>query len=213
MLSRIFDTDNVVFRFFTTLGYIWWLHILWLVCSLPLFTMGASTTALCYSCMKLREKEGYVTKNFFHSFRENFRQSTILFLLFLVVGSLLALDMIIGNQMDSVLGKMVRYGAIALLIPYCMTLVYVFAVQAKFVNPIAKTLRYAFGVALKYLGYTIQMFLIVAAVVVLNTTIVLFNVITLSIGVGIVAYVLAIYYHRIFGELLAQADRSERGNY
>nr|CRY94876.1 hypothetical protein [uncultured prokaryote] len=203
MLSRIFDTDNIIFRFFSKVGYIWWLHTLWLVCSLPIITIGASTTALCYSCMKLHKKEGYVTKNFFHSFKENFVQSTILFLIFLVVGSLLLLDLILGNQIDFGVGRLVRYGAMALLIPYFMTLLYVFAVQAKFVNSISKTIKYAFGVAWRYFKYTLQIILIVAGVFALNMTIILFNVITLSIGVGIVVYILAIYYNRIFDDIIA----------
>lgn len=202
MLAKIFDTNNVVLRFFGKLGYIWWLHILWLICSLPVITLGASTTALLYGCMKLDDKEGSVTKNFFHSFRENFRQSTILFLFFLITGSLLLADIILCSGMESVAGKFVRYGALALLIPYCMTLLYTFAVQAKFVNPIKKTLQYAFWLAGKHFGYTLQMFLIAAAVLLLNTTIVLANYVTLSIGVGVEAYILSLYYRKIFAHYI-----------
>lgn len=203
MLSRLFDTDNAVFRFFQTVGYVWWLHILWLMCSLPIITIGASTTALCYSCMKLHNKDGYVTKNFFHSFKENFVQATILFLLFLLIGELLVFNLITGSQIGTVLGKLSRFGALVLLIPYGMTLLYAFAIQAKFVNPVGKTLKYAFGVALKYFGDTFQMALIVAGVLVLNTTTIVFvNFITLSIGVGVMMYVLSIYYNKIFSKIL-----------
>lgn len=198
MLNKIFSTDNTIFQFFNTLGYIWWLHILWLICSLPIITIGASTTALCYSCMKLRKKDGYVTQNFFRSFKENFRQSTILFLFFLIIGSVLLADLILTNQIDSGFAGLVRMATLALMVPYVMTLLYAFAVQAKFVNPVVKTLKYSFGVALKYFGYTIQIFLIVAGVLWLNTTIVLANFVTLTIGVGVVGYLVSMYYGRIF---------------
>jgi len=212
VLSRIFNVDNAVFRFFNTVGYIWWLHVLWLLCSLPVFTLGASTTALCYSCMKLHRKEGYATRNFFHSFRENFGQSTILFLFFLFTGGILLFDLILCGQLDLVAGSFIRYGAIALLIPYSMTLLYAFAVQARFVNPPGKTLRYAFFVAGRYFKYTFQMMLVVAAVLYLNTTIVLVNFLTLSIGVGVVMYILALYYDKIFTELIegSQEPSAER---
>lgn len=206
MLDRIFDTDNVVFRFFNTVGYIWWLHILWLVCSLPIITIGASTTALCYSCMKLHNRDGYVTRNFFHSFKENFRQSTILFLFFLITGGILVFDLIVCSQMDSAVGYFVRYGAMALLIPYSITLLYAFAIQAKFVNPVTKTIKYAFLVAGKYFGYTLQMILVVAMVLMLNMTIVLANFITLTIGAGVVMYILSIYYNRIFSGMLLRIE-------
>lgn len=202
MLDRIFDADNVVFRFLGTVGYIWWLHVLWLLCSLPVITVGASTTALIYSCMKLHNKEGYVTRNFFHSFRENFIQSTILYILFLIAGALLLMDLVLSGQTASVSGRLVRYGAIAVLIPYSMTLLYVFAVQAKFINPVAKTLRYAFGISVKYFLYTLQIACVIVIFVVLNMTIVLANFITLSIGVGIVVYILSLYYNKIFSEMI-----------
>lgn len=202
MLDRIFDADNVVFRFLGTVGYIWWLHVLWLLCSLPVITIGASTTALIYSCMKLHNKEGYVTRNFFRSFRENFIQSTILYILFLITGALLLMDLILSGQTAPVAGRFVRYGAIALLIPYFMTLLYVFAVQAKFINPVAKTLRYAFGVSVKYFPYTFQIACVVVIFVILNMTIVLANYVTLSIGVGIVVYILSFYYNKIFSEMI-----------
>lgn len=202
MLARIFDADNAVFRFFHTVGDIWWLHVLWLVCSLPVITLGASTTALLYSCMKLRNREGYITRNFFHSFRENFRQSTILFFFFVLTGGILALDLILTGHTDSVSGRLIRYGAAALIIPYFMMFLYAFAIQAKFVNPVKKTLQYAFVVAMKYFHYTLQMALVVAALILLNTTIVLINFITLSIGIGVVAYILSIYYNKIFSQML-----------
>lgn len=211
MLSRIFDMDNAVFRFFRTLGEIWWLHILWLFCSLPVITIGASTTALIYSCMKLHDKEGYATQNFFRSFRENFRQSTLLFLFFLITGILLLLDLVLCRQTGLQAGRYVKYGAMALMIPYFMTLLYAFALQAKFVNPVWKTLRYAFIVAGRYFGYTLQMAIIVAAFLVLNTTIVLVNFITLSIGVGVVVYILSLYYHKIFMQVISTVQEAPEG--
>lgn len=206
MLDRIFDTDNVVFRFFNTVGYIWWLHILWLVCSIPIVTIGASTTALLFSCMKLRNRDGYVTRNFFHSFKDNFRQSTILFLVLIITGCILLFDLLLCSSTDSFVENFVKYGAMALMIPYSMTLLYVFAIQAKFVNPVAKTLRYAFLAALKYFGYTIQMIFIVAVFLILNTTIVLANFITLSIGIGVMAYILSIYYNKIFAKMILSIE-------
>ncbi|MFA9398296.1 MAG: YesL family protein [Clostridiaceae bacterium] len=45
-------------------------------------TTGASLTALLYSINKtIRKEEGYVLKNYFKSFKENFKQSTILWVI------------------------------------------------------------------------------------------------------------------------------------
>lgn len=204
MLERIFSPDNIFFRFFAKLGYIWWLHLLWLACSLPIITIGASTTALCYSCMKLRDKDERVTRNFLRSFKENFKQATVMFLLFLIVGMVLLVDLVVCSRMETFVGQIIRYGVAALFIPYIMTMLYAFALQARFVNSVAKTLKYAFWMAGRYWRYTIQMVILVGVVFGLNTTIILANYITLSIGVGVVVYLLSAYYHKIFSRLVSQ---------
>ena len=68
MWDRFFDLDNVVWRTIDKIGKIFLLNLLWLICSLPVFTIGASTTALIYTSMKLSDNEGYWHQNFFSSF-------------------------------------------------------------------------------------------------------------------------------------------------
>lgn len=209
MLDRIFDTDNGFFRAVTTFGYIWWLHVLWLICSLPILTIGASTTALCYSCMKLRKKEGYVTANFIHSFKENFWQSTAIFLIFLITGGIILFNLMAGNFIEIPLYSAIKNIMLILLVPYGITLLYVFAIQAKFCNSIVNTIKYAFWLALRNPIDTICMVLIVALVVGLNMTIVLANFVTVSMGGGMVAYILSAYYGRIFDRILLNPEEKE----
>lgn len=207
MLSKIFDVDNPVFRAIGTFGNIVVLNLLWLVCSLPVITMGASTTALIYACMKLHRREGYIWNNFFHSFRENFKQATALFLIFLFAGVMLGADLILGNQMKTDFGRLLQAAACVVAVPYFITLLYVFAVQSRFVNSVKKTVRYAFFVALRNILDTIQMALIVILLVWLNTTIVLFNYLTLVFGVGLTAYFCSAYYEKVFKKYLPQDAR------
>ena len=87
MWDRFFDLDNVVWRTIDKIGKIFLLNLLWLICSLPVFTIGASTTALIYTSMKLSDNEGYWHQNFFSSFKENFKQATALFFIYLAAGA------------------------------------------------------------------------------------------------------------------------------
>lgn len=198
--------DNAFFRAVTTFGYVWWLHILWLVCSLPVVTIGASTTALCYSCMKLRKREGYVTGNFFRSFKENFRQATGIFLVYLLVGAVILFNICIGRVIIIPFWNVVRGVTYVLILPYFLTFIYVFAVQARFNNKIVDTIKYSFWLACRYLGDTVQMLLLVGIVVGLNLTIVLANFVTLSMGIGITVFLLAAYYNRIFDKILCRVN-------
>lgn len=210
MLAKIFNYDNPVFRFFIKVGYIWWLNILWLICSIPIFTIGASTTALVYSCMKLQKDEGYVTENFFKSFKENFKQATGIWLIYVVIGVALIGDLIYWNQVDSSNLKLIWAVTLALLIPYSYSLLYVFAIQSKFVNTIKNTIHFALVLPLKYLKYTFPMLVIVGIVVYLNAvTVIMVNFVTMNIGIGIVAYLLSFYYRKIFSFYIPEEKQEE----
>lgn len=204
MLDRIFSSENAVFRTINTIGYLWYLNILWVVCSLPIITIGASTSALVYSCLKLRNQEGYVTRNFFKSFRDNFKQSTFLFLIYAIVGIILVLDLILGKGTEGAIGQVVRLGSFVLLFPYCMSLLYVFAIQSKFINTIKNTIFYSFVLAIRHFKFTLQMLILVGAVVYFNVTYLLANYITLSIGMGFLGYFLSAYYQRIFANYIPE---------
>ena len=94
MWSQIFDYDNPVWRFIGKFFDIMVLNILWTVCSIPIVTMGASTTAVYYVMLKLvRDEEGPTVKSFFRSWRENFKQATAIWLLLLAAGALIAFDL------------------------------------------------------------------------------------------------------------------------
>ena len=53
--------------------------LLWLLCSLPVVTIGAASAALYYSVVKcIRHERGRLVKSFFAAFRRDFRIATLL---------------------------------------------------------------------------------------------------------------------------------------
>lgn len=92
-MNQIFSIDN---RFIQLLNKIFcaaWLNILWFLCCIPIFTIGASTTALYYVSFKLvRNEEGNITKQFFTAFRSNFKKATLIWLPLLGLGILFGID-------------------------------------------------------------------------------------------------------------------------
>ena len=85
-MRSLFDTDGLLMRVLTKIADTVWLNILFLICSIPIFTIGASITALYYVSFKtIKDEEGYITKDFFRSFKENFKQSTIIWIVLLVL--------------------------------------------------------------------------------------------------------------------------------
>ena len=184
MWDRFFDLDNVVWRTIDKIGKIFLLNLLWLICSLPVFTIGASTTALIYTSMKLSDNEGYWHQNFFSSFKENFKQATALFFIYLAAGAFLAGDFLLGGRAGNSFGQLMQGVAAILFVPYFLSLLYVFGVQAKFVNPVKATIRYSFFVAMRNMKTTIQLAILMILFVWVNTTTLLANFLTLIYGIG-----------------------------
>lgn len=175
MFSNLFNYDNPVWRFMGKFFDVMILNILWIICSIPIVTMGASTTAVYYVTLRLvRDEEGTsIIKDYFHSFKQNFKQSTIIWLILLVVGGALAADVYIfwfamtGNQT-------IRYIALAVCagfgIAYICVLMFVFPLQCRFYNSIKRTIFNAFLLSLRHLFATISMLIVDIAIPLLALT-------------------------------------------
>ena len=107
MSNSLFNPKNGFFRFTGRVLDIAVLSLLWLVCSLPIITIGPATAALYYSCVKcLRHRQPEPYRSFFSAFRENLKVgigATVIFLLLwelLVVGYLLL--MLAGAPGDTI---------------------------------------------------------------------------------------------------------------
>lgn len=86
--ANLFSADGPYAGFMNWLWNILVISVLWLLCSIPVFTMGAASTAAYYAMAKsVRHHTGTVTAEFFSSFRRNFRQASGLTIL---TGSVLA---------------------------------------------------------------------------------------------------------------------------
>ena len=83
-MSKIFDLDSPAMRFLTTASELVLLNLLTVLCSLPVFTVGAAQCGLYYAVRHLQQDEGAPIKDFFEGFRGNFRQATVLWLLEIV---------------------------------------------------------------------------------------------------------------------------------
>ena len=78
---KFLNYESKLMSFLTNLTDYLLVGLLWLVCSLPVITFGAATTAMLYTTGKaIRLGEGNVFPTFFQAFRRDFKQATILWL-------------------------------------------------------------------------------------------------------------------------------------
>ncbi|HAG04570.1 MAG TPA: hypothetical protein DCG28_03930 [Lachnospiraceae bacterium] len=83
-MDKFLGLDSKFYKIGTWLGDMAVLVFLWFLCSIPLFTFGASTTAVYYvTTRQLSQKEGYISGDFFKSFKTNFITATAVTVLFL----------------------------------------------------------------------------------------------------------------------------------
>lgn len=158
-MSKLFRMDSPLMRFLTKIADLMVLNILFCVTSIPLITIGASWTALYSVTLKMvRDEEGSVSRSYFRSFRQNFRQATLLWLGVLVVLALLVLDIRVLNGMaGGTAPGLLRVGVEILAFLGIMVLQYLFPSLARFEASLADTLKNACMMALAHLPKTALM--------------------------------------------------------
>ena len=146
---RLFNPDSPLMQFLTRLADLVILNILWILFSLPIFTLGASTTALYRSVLTLIDGGGSSTVLlFWNAFRSNFKQSTLLFLVLFVPFALILMDLWL--LLFSTLELPALMHGICLLpaILFFIALNYVYPLAAQFENTIGRTLKNALLLAI-----------------------------------------------------------------
>jgi len=87
--------DGTFYKIGNLVADLFVLTVLWILCSLPLVTAGASTTAVYYVATKrISGREGYIARDFFKSFRKNFVTATAVFALLAAVIAVAAVNII-----------------------------------------------------------------------------------------------------------------------
>ena len=130
--------------------------LLWLVCSLPVITIGASTTALYYAVNKtVRHNRGRLTPTFFSGFRSNFRQATLIWLLMLGYILVGLLDAYAIRLMGFRAGTVPYVLSFLFFLPPFLLFPWVFAFISRFQNSVIGTLKYCAWLALRHLKTTL----------------------------------------------------------
>ncbi len=145
-MKGIFGYDSPVMGALTAIGDCICLSVLWLVFSLPVVTIGASTTAL-YSAAyhSVRKKEGGLWRLFWGPFKENLKRSTILWAFVFLVLAILTVDVFALRGM-SIAGKPFGRLYTVGLVLWCLGVtwaVYVAAYAARFNGRVLEVLKFA----------------------------------------------------------------------
>jgi len=145
---NFFSMDNAFFRAVGKITDLLWINFLTVICCIPVITAGASLTAMYHVELRMvKNEEGSITKNFFRSFKENFRNATCIWLVVLFLLCFYACDLYVLKQ-----GIMDGYGSLITVTLTCISVIlifiylllcYVFPLLARYDNTIRQTLKNA----------------------------------------------------------------------
>ena len=156
-----YNPDSRLMRFLTKIADLMILNIIFVLSCLPVVTIGAAWTALYYVALKMvKDSHNGILRSFFHSFRENFRQATLLWLMILALGALLFFDFrLVASFGDTGFAKAMYVALGILSAVVLMLLQYLFPSLAKFETTIPGAIKNACLMAVGNFPRTVLMLL------------------------------------------------------
>lgn len=159
----IFNVDGGVVKALGKVTDIICLSILFIICSIPVFTIGTAATALYYTVNKvIRNDRGYIFRDYVSAFKNNFKQTTPVWLFMMVVAGVLGADIYLmyqWGQSGSKLGILV----VVFLVMAAFFMAwgfYLFAYMARFENTRKQSMKNTALIALANLGWTILLIIV-----------------------------------------------------
>ncbi len=210
-MKGFFSYDSVLFRGLDKLGSLFILNLLTLLCSIPLITAGAAFTALYYVTMKMvRDEETYVTKEYFRSFRQNFRQGTIIWMINFIIMSFLVFDyrLMAANKESIPASRILMILVLSCSVFLAVELAYVFPVLAKFYNTVKHTMKNAFLMGIRHFPRTMAIlfidviFLIIAAIGIYRNGKSILAPLYICLGISVPAYANSFIFIKIFDQYI-----------
>lgn len=205
-----FSTDNPFFDFMGNIGDLIILNILFVLTSLPLITIGASLTAVNQVVLRIQRGESnYVAREYIKAFKEEWKQSTVLWIIFLLTGALLLFDVVYARSLGR--GMAVAIGGVIAVWSFVFS--YAFPLQARFQNTIKNTLKNALFLSVMNLPSTILIVVLNSIPVICIVAGTFVTVMALPIycflGFALTVKINSIFFDKIFRKFINSKESAE----
>ena len=194
--------DNVVIRFLNKVTDLVVLNLLFVLCSLPVITMGASMTAMMsVSLRSVEYGDGYVVKTFFRSFKESWKQATEAWIVNLLLFVMVFLDLQFWSKfiVQNIMTKTMLVLSVGLGLFVLMIFLWVYPLISKTKGTLYEQFRNAAAMAIGYFfPYTIACIAVVVAIALMSYVNLGFALSMFIVGFAVVSYILAFFFHRVF---------------
>lgn len=210
---NIFSSDGWFARIFGTTGDIIVVNILFIICSIPIFTMGASMSAMYYTLLKKQRtgETGGIIKLFFKGFKDNFKKSTIAWLLFLLIAFVFSLDFNLFGKGGPQENKLMYYTSVIFFILICFIAIYLFPVISAFENSLKNLIIQSIYMAAKNFIFTILIMILYtlpAYFLLASPQVFMVGIFILIVcGFGLIAYVSSFMFIKAFSPYLEDVTK------
>ncbi len=199
---KFFNLDSPLMQALNKLADLMWLNILTMLCCIPVITVGPSLTAMHYMALKIvRNEEGYITRGFFKSLRENFKQGVAIWLIQLFVILMLVGDFMIIAYSGLEFSQFLQVVLLAIAIMVYFISMFLYPVLAKFENTVLHTIRNALFVGVLQFPKTVLMMILNVLPLALLFLVHQLVPVVFLFGLSIPAWLSAKLYNKFFQKL------------
>lgn len=195
---KFFSVDSPLYRFLSKLLDVIRLNFLWIIFSVPLVTIGASTVAALSVALKMADdEEGYIGRSFLKAFRENWKQGTALWLITAVALYAIYLDFQFFEALEGNPMIFLLVGILSIVV-VVSALLYAYPLAARYENSLFRTIQNSIDITRRYVGRTLFLIFVLFLEFVLfqfNGTMLFFAIL---LGPGFMIYTVAAFSKRTF---------------
>lgn len=195
---KLFSVDSSLYRFLSRFLDVIKLNFFWILFSLPIVSMGASTAAAMSVALKMADdEEGYIGKDFIKAFKENWKQGTLLGIITIIAFYAVYLDFELMRASEDGSALLLIIGIVSAFV-VVMALSYSFPLIARYENTLPKSIQNSLHISRRFFGRTLLMLV----VILIEFLVLQFNEIMLFfaivIGPGLIIFTIAAFSKRIF---------------
>lgn len=207
-MKKFFDHERGFWKVLGSLGDIIMLNIVFFVLCIPIVTIGAAKTALYAVTKKMaKNEEGYITREFFQQFKENFKTSTKIWLLYLVASIFPIYNLYACSLMDG--GAFVTFCVsmmILTLVVINWTMIYALVLQSTFENTLKNTLKNALLMSVGHFPYSVVILIVelspFLAVIFFTQYLAIEMPLIMCVWFALAAYINSHFFNKIFAKYM-----------
>lgn len=168
-MSGFFNMENPFFQVLSKICDMLFVSIAFIFLCIPVITIGPACTALYYAVVKvIRRERGYIFREFFRSFKLNFKRGAIVGVLLTVILIILSFDILYAwglTEPDSSKGSLLMGVFIGITFLVVSFSLYVFPILSRFDMTVRQLIKAATYMSMRHVHFTIIMMAVNAVAV------------------------------------------------